>query len=93
MSETSGIAGDSEARDDIEVGEIVTTGVDDAGDVFVDDVIFAVDDEGTVIATDETITINTPDGDLIVDETVSVIGDDGELHVVEETRGIRKTDG
>jgi len=73
-----------EGSDDIEVVEVVTSGVDDSGDIVVDDLIAAVDGEGNVLATDETITVQTAAGDIVVDETISVVGDDGELHAVEE---------
>jgi hypothetical protein len=72
------------ASDDIEVVEIVTGGVDEQGDVIVDDLVAAVDADGNVIATDETIAVETADGDVLIDETISVLGEDGELHPIEE---------
>jgi hypothetical protein len=72
------------AGDDIEVVEVVTGGVDEQGDVVVDDLVAAVDSEGNIIATDETIAFETPDGNVLIDETISVRGDDGELHAIEE---------
>ena len=72
------------ADDDIEVVEVVTGGVDEQGDVVVDDLVAAVDSEGNILATDETIAVETPDGDVLIDETISVLGEDGKLHAVEE---------
>ena len=77
----------SDANDnpeEIDVIEVVTGGVDEAGDVVVDDLVAVVDGDGNVLATDETIAVETPEGDVVVDETISVLGDDGELHPVEE---------
>jgi len=71
---------------------VVTTGVDDHGDVIVDDLIAVVDGEGNVLATDETLAVETPEGDIIIDETVSVIGEDGELHALEEDVAILEVD-
>jgi hypothetical protein len=80
------------AEDDIEVVEVVTGGVDEHGDVVVDDLVAAVDSEGNILATDETIAVETPDGDVLIDETISVLGDDGELHAVEEDVTIVEAD-
>lgn len=81
MSDTS----DTPTGDDeLEVIEVVTGGVDDDGDLVVDDLLAVVDGEGNVLATDETLTVQTVEGPIVVDETISVIGDDGELHAVEE---------
>ncbi len=82
-----------DALDGAEVVEVVTTGVDEAGDVIVDDLIAVVDGDGNVLATDETVAVATPEGDILVDETISVMGEDGELHAVEEDVAILEADG
>ncbi|MFI5040259.1 MAG: hypothetical protein ACHQNA_00175 [Acidimicrobiales bacterium] len=84
MSDTADADKSVEDGADLQVTEIVTSTVDEDGNVVVDDLITAVDAEGHVVATDETVAIETPDGDIVVDETFSVAGEDGELHAIEE---------
>jgi hypothetical protein len=72
------------AGDEVELMEFETEGVDDDGNVVVDDVVVAVDADGNVLATDETVAVLTAQGDVVVEETVSIVGDDGRLHVLEE---------
>lgn len=67
MSE-SGDTKPSSGQDDLDVVEVVTSGVDEEGNVVVDDLIAAVDAKGRVVATDETITFETIEGDVVVDE-------------------------
>lgn len=64
--------------------EVVTGGVDEQGNIFVDDVVGELDSQGHVIATDETTVIETTKGDFVVDETFSVAGEDGTLHAISE---------
>jgi hypothetical protein len=80
MSDT----GDDRADDDLEVVEVESAGVDDEGNVFVDDLVVAVDKDGHVVASDETVAVLTEDGDMVMDETISVAGDDGKLHAIKE---------
>ena len=70
--------------DEVELMEFETEGIDDDGNVVVDDVVVAVDADGNVLATDETVAVLTAQGDVVVEETVSIVGDDGRLHVLEE---------
>ncbi len=70
--------------DSIEMVEVETEGVDNAGNLVIDDLVVAVDSDGRILATDETIAVITSEGDAIVDETLSVLGEDGKLHAVEE---------
>jgi len=70
--------------EDFEIIEVETEGVDEDGNLVVDDLVALVDEDGNVLATDETIGIETPEGDMVITETVSVAGEDGELEVVEE---------
>ena len=81
MSETN----DTPAGDDsLEMVEVETEGVDDEGDLVIDDLVTAVDREGKIVATDETVAVITPEGDAVIDEKLSVVGEDGKLHAVEE---------
>jgi hypothetical protein len=91
MSET-GNATPTEGDGDLEMVEVVTSGVDEDGNVVVDDVIAMVDEGGHIVATDETIAIETPEGDVVVDETFSVAGEDGELRPVEEDLTVVEAD-
>jgi hypothetical protein len=75
---------DDASGEDFEVVEIEADGVDEDGNLVVDDLVAVVDGDGNVLATDETIAVATPDGDLVIDETISVLNDDGELEPVEE---------
>jgi hypothetical protein len=86
---------DPSAEDtDVDLVEVEVDGVDEDGDIVVDDVIAAVDNEGNVIATDEIVTVVTPDGDVVVDETISVVGGDGELHpFVQDIAVVEPVDG
>jgi hypothetical protein len=89
MSETN----DTPAGDDsLEVTEVETEGVDEEGNLVIDEVVAAVDSEGEIVATGETVVVVTPDGGVIVDETLSVVGDDGELHAIEEDRSFIESD-
>jgi hypothetical protein len=67
-----------------EMMEVKTEGVDEEGNLVVDDLVAAVDSQGKIVATDETFAIITPEGDAVVDEKLSVLGEDGKLHAVEE---------
>ena len=67
-----------------EVIEVETEGVDEEGNLVIDDLVVAADSEGKVLATDETVAVITPEGDAVVDEKLSVLGEDGKLHAVEE---------
>jgi hypothetical protein len=81
MSETN----DTPAGEDaLDLVEIETEGVDEEGNIVLDDMVAAVDGDGRIVATDETIAVVTVGGDIVVDETLSVVGDDGELHAVDE---------
>ncbi len=80
------------AQDSLEVVEVEGEGVDEDGNLILDDVVVAVDSEGKIVATDETVAVVTAEGDVIVDETLSVVGDDGELHAVEEDRSVMEAD-
>ena len=73
-----------EGEDEPEVIEVVTEGVDQEGNVIVDDLVAEVDSEGHILATDETTLIQTAEGDVVVDDTFSVAGEDWTLHVVSE---------
>ena len=64
--------------------EVVTGGVDEKGNIIVDDLVGELDSEGHIIATDETTVIETTGGDFVVDETFSVAGEDGTLHAISE---------
>jgi hypothetical protein len=70
--------------DSLEVVEVETEGVDDEGNLVIDDLVVAVDSEGTIVASDETVAVITSEGDAVVDEKLSVVGEDGKLHAVEE---------
>ena len=70
--------------DSLEMVEVETEGVDEEGNLVIDDLVVAVDVEGKVLATDETVAVITPEGDAVVDEKLSVLGEDGKLHAVEE---------
>lgn len=87
MSETDEILSGENSLDVVEV-EVEVEGVDQEGNLVIDDLVAAVDGEGNIVATDETIAVVTEDGDMIIDETVSVVGDDGELHAIEEDRAL-----
>jgi len=76
----------------VEVTEIETEGVDEAGNLVIDELVAAVDSEGRIVATDETVAVVTPDGDVIVDETLSVVGEDGKLHTIEEDTSVMEAD-
>jgi hypothetical protein len=89
MSETN----DTPAGDDsLEVTEVETEGVDEEGNLVIDELVAAVDSEGKIVATDETVAVVTPDGGVIVDETLSVVGDDGKLHTIEEDTSVMEAD-
>ena len=89
MSETN----DAPASDDsLEDTELETEGVDEEGNLVIDEVVAAVDSEREIVATGETVVVVTPDGGVIVDETLSVVGDDGELHAIEEDRSFIESD-
>ena len=77
-------ASEDEGGEELETIEIVTGGIDDEGNVVIDDLVAEVDREGHIVATDETVIIERADGEVLVDETFSVAGADGELHVIEE---------
>ena len=79
MSETNTPIGE-----DLDLVEMETAGVDEAGNLSVDDLVVVVGSGGNVVATDETIEVLTADGDVVIGETISVVGDDGELHIIEE---------
>jgi hypothetical protein len=64
--------------------EVETEGVDEEGNLVIDDLVVAADSQGKILATDETVAVITPEGDAIVDEKLSVLGEDGKLHAVEE---------
>jgi hypothetical protein len=65
-------------------GEVESEGIDEDGNLVIDELLVAVDGAGDVVATDETVTVITPEGDAVVEETLSVMGEDGALHAVEE---------
>jgi hypothetical protein len=67
-----------------EIVEVEAEGVDEEGNLVIDDLVMAVDSEGTIVATDETVAVITPEGDAVVDEKLSVLGEDGKLHAAEE---------
>jgi len=76
---------DTPAGDDsLEVTEVETEGVDEEGNLVIDELVVAVDSEGKIVATDETVAVITSEGHVVVDETLSVVGEDGKLHAVEE---------
>ncbi|HWT82675.1 MAG TPA: hypothetical protein VN648_28170 [Candidatus Methylomirabilis sp.] len=76
---------DTPADDDsLETVEVKTEGVDEEGNLVIDDLVVAADREGKILATDETVAVITPEGDVVVDEKLSVLGEDGKLHDVEE---------
>jgi len=70
--------------DSLEVVEVESEGIDEDGNLVIDELLVAVDGAGDVVATDETVTVITPEGDAVVEETLSVMGEDGALHAVEE---------
>ncbi len=73
------------AKDDsLEIVEVETEGVDEEGNLVIDDLVAAVDSEGKILATDETVAVIMPEGDAVVDEKLSVLEEDGKLHAVEE---------
>jgi hypothetical protein len=80
MNETN----DTPAGEALEMVEVGTEGVDEEGNLVIDDLVVAMDSEGRIVATDETVAVITAEGDAVVDETVSVVGEDGKLHAVEE---------
>ena len=80
-------------KEALDLVEIEAEGVDEDGDVVIDDVVAAVDGDGNIVAVDETIAVLAPDGDVVVDEIISVVGDDGELHVAEEDITVLEADG
>jgi hypothetical protein len=75
-----------------EMMEVETEGVDEEGNLVIDDLVVAVDSEGTVLATDETVAVITPEGDAVVDEKLSVLGEDGKLHAVKEDISVLEVD-
>ena len=90
MSETNDTpTGDAE----FDLVEVETEGVDERGNIVVDDVVAVVGGHGNIVATDETIAVLTVDGDVVIDETVSVVGDDGELHAIGEDVTVLETSG
>ncbi|MGO8871870.1 MAG: hypothetical protein ACLQPH_10825 [Acidimicrobiales bacterium] len=78
--------------DSLEMVEVEGEGVDEEGNLIIEDVVAAVDSDGKIVATDETVAVVTAEGDVIVDETLSVLGEDGELHAVEEDRSFMEAD-
>jgi hypothetical protein len=80
------------AGDPLRVVEVEAEGVDEEGNLVLDDLVVEVDGEGNIVAADETIAVVTEEGDVIVDETLSVVGDDGELHAIEEGRSFIEAD-
>jgi hypothetical protein len=89
MSDANGTPANEES---LEVVEIETAGVDEDGDLVIDDLVVAVDGEGNIVATDETVVVISAEGDAVVDERLSVLGKDGELHPVEEDIAILESD-
>jgi hypothetical protein len=83
---------DKRADDSLELVEVETEGVDEAGNVVDDDLVVAVDGDGNIVAADETVTVVTADGDIVVDETLSIVGDDGKLHAIEGDTTILEAD-
>ena len=84
---------DTPADDDSpEVVEVETEGVDEEGNLVIDDLVVALDSEGNIVATDETVAVITPEGDAVVDEKLSVMGKDGKLHAAEEDVSIFEID-
>jgi len=84
---------DTPADDDsLEMVEVETEGVDEEGNLVIDDLVVAVDSEGKILAIDETIGVITPEGDAVVDEEISVLGEDGKLHAVEEDISVLEAD-
>jgi hypothetical protein len=81
LSETNGTPADDASA---KMMEVETEGVDEEGNLVIDDLVVAADSEGKVLATDETVAVITPEGDAVVDEKLSVLGEDGKLHAVEE---------
>ncbi len=78
------VAQTSEGKGEPRSFEVVTGGVDEKGNIIVDDLVGELDSEGHIIATDETTVIETTGGDFVVDETFSVAGEDGTLHAISE---------
>jgi len=78
--------------DSLEMVEVEGEGVDEEGNLIIDDVVAAVDSDGMIVATDETLAVVTAEGDVIVDETLSVVGDDGKLHAIEEDTSVMEAD-
>ena len=82
-------------EDDVEIVEIVeieADGIDEDGNLVVDDLVAVVDGDGKVLATDETVAVETPEGDIMIDETISIANEDGELEPVEEDLTIIEAD-
>ena len=79
-------------EDSLEVVEVETQGVDDEGNLVIDDLVVAVDREGKIVATDETVAVITSEGDAVVDEKLSVAGEDGKLHTIEEDISVLEDD-
>jgi hypothetical protein len=75
-----------------EMVEVETEGVDEEGNLVIDDLVMAVDSEGKILATDETVAVITPEGDAVIDEKLSVLGEDGKLHAAEEDISVIEVD-
>jgi hypothetical protein len=75
-----------------ELMEVETEGVDEEGNLVIDDLVVAADSEGKILATDETIAVITPEGDAVLDEKLSVLGEDGKMHAVEEDISVMEVD-
>ena len=70
---------DDASGEDFEVVEIEADGVDEDGNLVVDDLVAVVDGDGNVLATDETISLLNDDGELEpVEEDITVIEADDE---------------
>lgn len=92
MSDPKDVTEPDEGKNGPAVIEVVTEGVDEYGDIVVDDLVAEVDDEGHVVATDEMTVLQTTEGDIVVDETFSVAGEDGTLHAVTEDITVLEAD-
>ena len=79
-------------EDSPEMVEVETEGVDEEGNLVIDDLVVALDSEGNIVATDETVAVIRPEGDAVVDEKLSVMGKDGKLHAAEEDVSIFEID-
>jgi hypothetical protein len=64
---------ESASEDSLEVVEVETEGVDNEGNLVIDDLMVAVDGEGRIVATDETVAVINPGGDVVVEEDISVL--------------------